>query len=115
VIEILEERCKNPDVQWESPIFDVFYAFHIQRCEFLNGISSSILTSLRFLFLAARVMYEFLLRLRHELQNREILQKRCRVLATVFQTMHMLPDSEQLTLPINVSQGCSQKKILAEV
>uniref|UniRef100_A0A914CBT9 Nuclear pore complex protein Nup160 n=1 Tax=Acrobeloides nanus TaxID=290746 RepID=A0A914CBT9_9BILA len=87
VIEILEERCKNPDVQWESPIFDVFYAFHIQRCEFLN---------------AARVMYEFLLRLRHELQNREILQKRCRVLATVFQTMHMLPDSEQLTLPINI-------------
>lgn len=53
-------------------------------------------------FIAARAMYEFAWRLKTELQSREILQKRCRILSTVFQTMHMFAEFEYLAIPVHI-------------
>jgi hypothetical protein len=46
-------------------------------------------------------MYEFSMRLRREIQNSNLLQKRCNVLATVYQTMQIV-EQQNTEMVINV-------------
>uniref|UniRef100_A0A1I8B7X5 ER membrane protein complex subunit 1 n=1 Tax=Meloidogyne hapla TaxID=6305 RepID=A0A1I8B7X5_MELHA len=78
VIEILESRCKAEMVgsgTGSYSMYNIAYAFHISRSEYIK---------------AAKLMYELSIRLRSEIQDQALLQRRCNTLATVFQTMQIV-------------------------
>ncbi|KAI1722539.1 nucleoporin domain-containing protein [Ditylenchus destructor] len=90
VVEILETRCRadamtNP----HTDTYDVVFAFHVSRFDFDK---------------AARVLYEQTQRLKQEIQTRELLEKRCRVLATVYQTLG-IAESGRDTINFDVDLG----------
>ncbi|KAF7637423.1 hypothetical protein Mgra_00003167 [Meloidogyne graminicola] len=86
VIEIIEARCKAEMVgsgTGNFSMYNIAYAFYISRCEYIK---------------AAKLMYELSIRLRHEIQDRALLQRRCNTLATIFQTMQIVEDEGNASL-----------------
>uniref|UniRef100_A0A914L7G2 Nuclear pore complex protein Nup160 homolog n=2 Tax=Meloidogyne incognita group TaxID=654580 RepID=A0A914L7G2_MELIC len=82
VVEILEARCKAEMVgsgTGSYSMYNIAYAFHISRCEYIK---------------AAKLMYELSIRLRSEIQDQALLQRRCNTLATIFQTMQICENNK---------------------
>jgi hypothetical protein len=89
VIDILEARCKMEVVTVSSQMYNIAYAFYVSRSEYGRGFAPDFDSLFHSYFKAAKLMYELSLRLRHEIHNRTILQRRCNALATVYETMQI--------------------------
>lgn len=117
VAEILEARCHSESVSnahQQLLIYDITYSFYVNRCNYskgktMNSVMSclhELSTHLEFIkclkiflnYLAAQAYYNLSRRLKREVQNRELLQYRCRLLATILQTLQVADlDNNTLT------------------
>ncbi|CAD5206180.1 unnamed protein product [Bursaphelenchus okinawaensis] len=86
VAEMLETRCKSQNPLTENGLFNTVYAFYFKRFEYQK---------------AAQTLYSLVWKLKLMPQNREILEKRCRLLACVSQTLELLGD-DRVSLQIDV-------------
>uniref|UniRef100_F1KRP3 Nuclear pore complex protein Nup160 n=1 Tax=Ascaris suum TaxID=6253 RepID=F1KRP3_ASCSU len=80
VIDILEGRARAADVAEDGSLYDLLFGFHFKRRNFAK---------------AALAMLEYANRLHKELQNRDILLRRCRCLSVVCQTLALLPEQSR--------------------
>ncbi|CAD5208912.1 unnamed protein product [Bursaphelenchus xylophilus] len=87
VAEMLESRCKVQNALTENGLFNTVYAFYIKRFEYKK---------------AAQILYSLVWKLKFVSQNRDVLEKRCRLLACVNQTMELLGD-DKASLEIDVA------------
>ncbi|VDK57133.1 unnamed protein product, partial [Anisakis simplex] len=75
VINILEGRARAADISEDSSLYDLLFAFYFKQKNFVK---------------AALSMYELANRLCEEVQNGEILLRRCRCLSVVGETLNLL-------------------------
>ncbi|KAL3993762.1 Nucleoporin Nup120/160 family protein [Acanthocheilonema viteae] len=96
VINILKANARTSDISKEGYFYELIYAFHIKRDLFQR---------------AALIMFEYSCRLQSELQNRNVLARRCRALSTVVSLLSLLPETDQfLTLPASLEKDKSPTK-----
>uniref|UniRef100_A0A158Q7J8 Nucleoporin_N domain-containing protein n=1 Tax=Elaeophora elaphi TaxID=1147741 RepID=A0A158Q7J8_9BILA len=91
VIDILKANARTSDISKEGYFYELIYAFHMKRDLYQR---------------AALTMFEYSCRLQSELQNRDVLSRRCGALSIVVSLLSLLPQSDQfLTLPASLGKN----------
>ncbi|VDK80884.1 unnamed protein product [Litomosoides sigmodontis] len=97
VVDILKANARTSDISKEGYFYELIYAFHIKRDLYQR---------------AALTMFEYSCRLQSELQNRNVLSRRCRALSIVVSLLSLLPETDQfLTLPASLEKDTLTKQV----
>ncbi|CAG9533982.1 unnamed protein product [Cercopithifilaria johnstoni] len=97
VINILKANARTSDISKEGYFYELIYSFHLKRDLYQR---------------AALTMFEYSCRLQSELQNRNVLSRRCRALSTVVSLLSLLPETDQfLALPASLVNDNPTKQV----